>query len=92
MDVGMTRRYLQIEDSLECHGKFVTIFCEMDVPMPYKPPDGPPARAPETWAWGFDNSERESGEIETIYLGFKDKQAAIDDAFEYRQSMLEDIE
>lgn len=86
------RRRLEPEDTFECHGKGVLIFQESDVPLPYKTEDGPPPRNPDTWAWGFTNEEDKEGEIDTIFLGFATKQAAMDDAWEYRESMLEDSE
>lgn len=88
----MNRRHLQIDDTIECHGKSVSIFEESDVSMPYSIKDGPPPKSPVTWAWCFTNSEDEKGDIETIYLGFPSKQSAIDDAFAYRQSMMEDVQ
>ena len=84
------KRRLEIEDTFEYHGMEVVIFQESDVPEPYKNKDGPPPKSPVTWAWAFTNSEDKEGEIETIFLGFATKGAAMDDALVYRYSMLED--
>lgn len=47
----------------------------------------PPAKSPEAWAWGFNDP---SDGVETIWLGFPTKQAAIDSAFDYRREELQD--
>ena len=86
----MKQRHLQTEDTFECHGKEVVIFQESDVPQAYKIGTTPPPKDPDTWAWAFTNSEDKTGEIECIYLGFATKDAAMDDAYDYRRDMMED--
>ena len=88
----MAKRHLQIEDEIECHGMDVAIFEESDFPVPYKIGDKPPEKAPVAWAWAFIGKTGRGGEIETVFLGFPTKQDALDDAFDYRRGMLQDID
>lgn len=82
------KRHLQIEDEFECHVMSVAVFEESDVPQFHKTGEEPAPRNPPTWAWGF--TDEKTGEIEVIWLGFTSKDAAVQDAWDYRRSMLED--